>query len=154
MANKTHQINGLTINYAKLATPVKTPFGTEQYEAQLTTTDAATAELLKAIAPLASKVKEEDGVFSVNVKAKAFKQDGTPMKAPMVVNGANAPIDASKIGNGSTVNVILSEYDHTFGAGGTAVSLAGVQVTNLVEYTGGISFAAVDSEDAEAVAFK
>ena len=95
-------------------------------------------------------VKERDGKFVVALKRKATKSDGSAMDPVRVVDSAlNAMDNVRSIGNGSTGNVIVWQYPYEApGRSGVASSLTAVQVTNLVEYTGGssVEFDAVESE--------
>ena len=144
---RNYKIEGVELNWAKLNKPVS-PFGTAQYELQIATTDAAKAQELR---DNNLNVKEKDGKFTVSLKRKAVKADGSDNGAPRVVNGDLSPIaDSSKIGNGSVGNVIVFQYPYeAMGRKGIASSLTAVQVTTLVEYTGatgGVDFDAIGSE--------
>ena len=144
---RNYLIANAELNWAKLATPVS-PFGTEQYELQIATTDAAVAAEWKENH---LTVKEKDGKFVVSLKRKAKRANGEDMGAPRVVDATKAPMDANGIGNGSTGNVIVRQYNYdTMGRSGVATMLEAVQVTNLVEYkaTGGVDFDVVAAEDA------
>lgn len=139
---RNYLIAGVELNWARLAEPVS-PFGTAQYELQIATTDAAKAEELKANH---LTVKEKDGKFTVSLKRKATKADGSPMGAPRVVDAAKAAmsVEAIKtIGNESMGNVIVRQYPYdTAGRKGIATMLEAVQVTDLKEFvaTGGVDF--------------
>ena len=70
-----------------------------------------------------------------------MKADGSPMEPVRLVNGAKEPItNRNSIGNGSVGNVIIWQagYDVS-GRSGVSNSLTAVQVTELVEYSGGSS---------------
>lgn len=131
MEKRNYRIDGVELNWAKLDKPVS-PFGTLQWELQIATTDKAKAKELK---DNHFNVKEKDGKFVVSLKRKAVKSDGTENTPVRVVDGTLNAIDARKIGNGSTGNVIVFQYPYeTMGRSGIASSLSGVQVTELVEY--------------------
>ena len=142
-------ISDVELNWARLDTPVS-PFGAPQWELQVATTDAAKAADLKANH---MNVKEKDGKFTVSLKRKAMKADGTAMEAVRVVDATKMPIEnRSSIGNGSRGNVIVwqAAYD-TAGRSGISNSLTAVQVTELVEYTpGGVDFDIVEGSAPEA----
>ena len=143
---RNYRINGVELNWARLDTPVN-PFGTPQWELQIATTDSNVADEMRANH---LNVKERDGKFVVALKRKATKSDGSAMDPVRVVDSAlNAMDNVRSIGNGSTGNVIVWQYPYEApGRSGVASSLTAVQVTNLVEYTGGssVEFDAVESE--------
>ena len=143
---RNYRINGVELNWARLDTPVN-PFGTPQWELQIATTDKNVADEMRANH---LNVKERDGKFVVALKRKATKSDGSAMDPVRVVDSAlNAMDNVRSIGNGSTGNVIVWQYPYEApGRSGVASSLTAVQVTNLVEYTGGssVEFDAVESE--------
>ena len=143
---RNYRINGVELNWARLDTPVN-PFGTPQWELQIATTDANVAAEMKANH---LNVKERDGKFVVALKRKATKADGSAMDPVRVVDSAlNAMDNVRSIGNGSTGNVIVWQYPYEApGRSGVASSLTAVQVTELVEYTGGssVEFDAIESE--------
>ena len=137
-------VSDVTLNWARLDTVVS-PFGTPQWELQISTADKAKADDLKANH---MNVKEKDGMFTVSLKRKAIKADGSPMDPVRVVDAQKMPLARrSSIGNGSTGNVIVWQAPYnTAGRSGIANSLTAVQVTNLVEYTaGGADFDVVDA---------
>lgn len=147
---RNYRINNVTFNWPKLAQPVN-PFGTEQYELQIETTDKTLADELKAN-HFNVKVNEANKSFTVSLKRKAKRADGSSNDAPKVYN-ADATImsDVAKIGNGSTGNVIVYQrYYKTAGREGIANSLTSIQVTDLKEYTGNSDsmFEAVTNIDA------
>ena len=140
---RNFKIEGVELNWARLAKPVN-PFGTEQYELQIATTDKAKAEELKANH---FNVKEKDGKFVVSLKRKAKKADGSDNGPVRVVNADLSPMEnPATIGNGSIGNVIVFQYPYSaMGRSGIASSLTAVQITKLEEYvsTGGVDFVAV-----------
>ena len=139
-APRNYMIADAELNWARLDTPVN-PFGTEQYELQVATTDAAKAAEWKANH---LNVKEKEGVFTVSLKRKAKKADGSDNGKVRVVDAAKAPIEnVRSLGNGSRGNVIVFQYPYeAMGRKGIASSLTAVQVTDFVEYvaTGGVDF--------------
>ena len=131
-APRNYLISDAELNWARLDTPVN-PFGTEQYELQIATTDAAKAEEWKANH---LNVKEKEGVFTVGLKRKAKKADGSDNGKVRVVDGQrNAIENVRSLGNGSRGNVIVFQYPYdAMGRKGVASSLTAVQVTEFVEY--------------------
>lgn len=128
---RNFRIDNVELNWAKLDQPVS-PFGTLQWELQIATTDKAKAKELK---DNFFNVKEKDGKYVVSLKRKAIKSDGSENNPVRVVDSSLNPIDAKKIGNGSSGNVIVYQYPYeTAGRKGIAASLSGVQVTDLIEY--------------------
>lgn len=145
---RNYLVANVELNWARLDKPVN-PFGTEQYELQIATTDKAVAD---EWTNNHLTVKEKDGKFTVSLKRKAKKADGSDMGAPRVVDAGKAPMEANGIGNGSTGNVIVRQYNYeAMGRKGVATMLEAVQVTNLVKFesTGGVDFDVIDGvEDA------
>ena len=112
-------------------------FGTQAWELQIATTDIEKAAEMRA-ANLKVKEKEEDGktVFTANLSRKGTTSKG-PNSPVKVVDASLQPVDPSKIGNGSKVNVNLWQYEYSYaGRSGIGTSLTGVQVVELVEYNG------------------
>ena len=110
------------------------PFTTpSQYEINLQPKDAAT---LKHWIDNHLPVKEKDGVSSLTLRRRELKKDGSDNGKPRVVGADKQPMDATIIGNGSTVNVIV--WQAPYGDNNESVfnSLTAVQVTDLVEYSG------------------
>lgn len=138
-------IKNVELFWAKLDKPVE-PFGTKQWEIQIRFPKKRIKEMEQY-----GKVKETDetGVYSVNLKKKAIKADGTPAMKVDVVGTTIDPeteepvrIDPKTIGNGSigNVKVMLREYQIKGPKGnvtkeGTQVMLVKVQITDLVKYT-------------------
>ena len=129
---RNFKIEGVTLNWARLDTTVN-PFGTEQYELQIATADKAKAEDLKANF---FNVKEKDGMFTVSLKRKATKADGSSNGKVRVVNSDLSPMENTRIlGNGSIGNVVVFQYPYSAaGRKGIASSLTAVQVTKLEKY--------------------
>ena len=140
---RNFKITDVELNWARLARPVN-PFGTEQFELQIATTDKAKAKELK---DNHFNVKEKDGKFVVSLKRKAKKADGSDNGPVRVVNADLSPMEnPGSIGNGSVGNVIVFQYPYSaMGRSGVASSLTAVQVTKheVYEATGGVDFDAV-----------
>ncbi len=128
-------ITDVEINYPRLDTPVN-PFGTPIYEVQIATTSADKAQEMR---DMGLNVKERDGKFTVSAKRNAQRRDGSDNGKVRVVDAQKMPMENVRtIGNGSTGNVILWQYPYdAAGRKGVSASLTAIQVTNLVEYTGG-----------------
>ena len=131
---RNYIIADVILNWARLDAPVS-PFGAPQWELQIELTEAQAKEL-KANH---FNVKEKDGKFTVSLKRKAVKADGSKMDPVRVVDASKMPMEnRSSIGNGSKGNVIVWQAPYnTAGRSGIANSLTAVQVVELVEYTGG-----------------
>ena len=130
------KLEDVTCDFPRFVTPKEglTP-GKRQYECKA---KFKTAEAAKYAEDNHLNVKTDaDGIKYVSLKRNELRANGEPNGPPRVVDGNNKNIDASKIGNGSTINVILYQlaYD-TAGRKGIFSSLTAVQVTDLVEYTG------------------
>ena len=138
-------ITDVQLNWARLVTPIN-PFGQDIYEIQISTTDQAKADQMKADH---LNVKEKDGVFTVSLKRNATRRDGSDNGKVRVVDSAKNPVDAGGIGNGSTGNVIVWQYPYeNAGRKGISGSLTAVQVTDLVEYSaGGVDFDVVEATE-------
>jgi len=144
MANTTEATNvvvkNLTFFWAKLGKPVE-PFGTLQWELQVRFPKSRVEEMEQY--GTVKAVEGEKGVYSLNLKKKALKSDGSAAQ-PIEVLGKKADevIDPKTIGNGSVGNVklMLRDYEIKGPNGkvtkrGTQVMLTKVQVTELVKYT-------------------
>ena len=130
---RNYLISNVELNWARLDTPTN-PFGTEIYEIQIATTDAAKA---KELSDNHFNVKEKDGKFVVSLNRNAKKRDGGDNGKVRVVGADKMPLEAS-IGNGSVGNVIVWQYPYSAaGRTGVSGSLTAVQVTELVEYKSG-----------------
>ena len=132
---RNYMLKNVELNWAKLARPVKTPFGNEQYELQVATTDAAVA---KEWSENHIKVTEKDGKYVAQLKRKALKANGDDNGAPRVVDSSKTALENPAIvGNGSVGNVIVFQYEYSYaGKTDVATSLTAIQVVELVEYTG------------------
>jgi len=127
-------IRDLEFNYPALAAP-KSPFGTEQWEVQVATTDPDKKKELEAVG---CKVREKDGKYVTNIKRKTVSQKGEAMEPPKVVDSDKKPLskaDIAKIGNGSRGAIKVFSYDWSAG-GRTGIScmLTDVQVTDMEVY--------------------
>ena len=143
---RNYRIDNVEINWAKLAKPVN-PFGTEQWELQIATTDKAVADQWSNNYLNVKQDKTDSSKFTVSLKRKALKADGTSNGPVRVVDKAAQPFaDVSTIGNGSVGNVIVYQYPYeTAGRKGTATSLTAVQVTDLKEYTAQADFTPIET---------
>lgn len=143
------RIDGVELNWARLDKPVN-PFGTEQYELQIATTDAAKAQEMR---DNFLNVKEKDGKFIASLKRKAKKADGTDNGQVRVVDANLTEVaDKRSIGNGSVGNVILFQYPYdAMGRKGVASSLTAVQITKHEVYAGstGVDFEAIGGGSVE-----
>ena len=93
---------------------------------------------------LSIKNKGDDRGDFVTIKRKAKRKDGSPNKAPDVMDGMKRPLQNTLIGNGSDVNVLFKTYEWTHkptGRSGKSADLQAIQVINLVAYEGGSSTA-------------
>tara|TARA_R110002096_G_scaffold356970_1_gene550289 strand:- start:510 stop:1022 length:513 start_codon:yes stop_codon:yes gene_type:complete len=133
---RSYLFSDVELNWLKLVTPV-TPFGIEQYEAQLATTDKAQADEWTANH---FNVKEKvAGTYTVSLKRKASKMNGADNGKVRVVDHLKKTIDnPDSIGNGSRGNAIVFQYayDKVMGKSGIASSLTAIQVTDLKIYSG------------------
>lgn len=125
-------LSDVSMNYAKLRSPVKNPFSQAmQYEMQIVLSDAQAKEL-ESYGLSTKKDKEGRSVFSA--KRNAMKANGEENGAVRVVDANKQPFDAN-IGNGSKGNVILWVYPWSQpGRSGVSASLTAVQVTEHVAY--------------------
>ena len=144
MPNSTKVIRDLQFYFAKLDEPVS-PFGTPIYDLQL----RFPKERITEMTPFGKVRPVEDGQYAINVtrKEKNSKGQKTPVR---IVDSTKQPIK-DLIGNGSTGNVIVYQYDYNVnGRTGTKTILVAVQVTNLIKYEPeGIDFDVIgDSQEA------
>ena len=143
---RNYKLENVTLNWCRLDTPVN-PFGTEQYEAQAVVSKEQAAALSKEH----FNVKEKDGVFSISLKRKALKRDGTDNGKVRVVNKDLTPMtDVRSIGNGTKANIVVFQYPYeAFGRKGIANSLTAIQVIDLVKYEASApaEFNAIGSEE-------
>lgn len=134
---RNYLIKDVYADFARLSTPKEglTP-GKKQYEVKLRFKSKEAAD--EAQEQHLNVKTDPQGERYVSVKRNELRANGEPNGPPRVVNGNNQEIDSTKIGNGSTVNVILYQFAYDMNnRKGIFSSLTAVQVTNLVEYTGG-----------------
>ena len=116
------------------------PFGTPIWEVQVRTRDKAQAEAWKKEGVNMKPGDDDEGIYYyANVKKKAiFEKTGDPARPVVVVDGQLMPLDGTTIGNGSigNVQVLTRPYD-VAGKKGISVQLKAIQVSRLVEYSGG-----------------
>tara|TARA_B100000927_G_scaffold177444_1_gene142916 strand:+ start:309 stop:869 length:561 start_codon:yes stop_codon:yes gene_type:complete len=145
---RNYTINDVELNWAKLAKPVN-PFGTEQWELQIATTDKAKADEWANNYLNVKQDKLDSSKYTVSLKRKAIRADQTDNTPVRVVDKAAQPFaNVASIGNGSTGNVIVYQYPYeTAGRKGTANSLTAVQITNLVEFTAQADFEPIVDTD-------
>tara|TARA_R110001592_G_scaffold150028_3_gene375659 strand:- start:501 stop:1001 length:501 start_codon:yes stop_codon:yes gene_type:complete len=140
---RNYRIDNVEINWAKLAKPVN-PFGTEQWEIQIATTDKAMADSWSQNHLNVKQDKTDPAKHTVSLKRKAVRADGTANNPVKVVDAAAQPYTADKlssIGNGTVGNVVVYQYFYeTAGRSGIANSLTAIQITNLKEYVAGFEF--------------
>ncbi len=145
---REYRINGVELNWAKLSKPVN-PFGTDQWELQIATTDKAMADEWSNNHLNVKTDKLDSSKFTVSLKRKAIKANGDKNSAVRVVDAAALAMPSEKIaqiGNGSSGNVIVYQYPYKqAGREGIAASLTAVQVTDFKEYTAPVDFEPVTS---------
>jgi len=94
-------------------------------------------------------VEDDDGIFySVTLRKKAKKKDGTDNQPVTVVDGSLNPINPSSIGNGSIANVRIFQYEYP-PENKIASMIMAVQITKLKEYipkSSGDEFEITDTE--------
>ena len=126
------------------------PFGSKQWEMQITTEDPAKVKELTEAGLTVKQDKNDPKIHTVNLKRKGIKADGNPNAPVKIVDSQLQPLAGDNIGNGSKVNVNLWQYEYEApGRSGVATSLTAVQVTELVEYTPSAGFEAVETKPAE-----
>ena len=126
------------------------PFGSKQWEMVIETSDPAKVEEINGYGLNVKQNKDDDKLFSVNLKRKGIKADGNPNAPVKIVDGSLQPMDGTNIGNGTQVNVNLWQYEYEApGRKGVATSLTAVQVTKLVEYTPSAGFEAIETAPAQ-----
>jgi len=136
---RTVIIKDVELFYTKLDQPAN-PFGTEQWETQIRTTDKGAADSWKKDFYLNVKENKEENYWFANLtrglyrkdKGKVTDQKNSP---PDVVNGQRQPMDPSTIGYGSKGAVRIFQAPYKFnGREGVSTTLSAVQVTELVPY--------------------
>lgn len=96
--------------------------------------EAVTDELGEVVREV---VKDENGkpYFTVNLRKKVSKADGSAQTPVQLVAGDLSPINPKEMGNGSIANVRVFQYEYTYqGKKGIANMLMAIQVTKLVKY--------------------
>tara|TARA_X000001382_G_scaffold92571_2_gene67159 strand:- start:6907 stop:7398 length:492 start_codon:yes stop_codon:yes gene_type:complete len=143
-------VKDLTAKFCRISgsdAPVN-PFGSKQWEMMIQTSDPAKVQELKDHGLTVKQDKEDEKLFSVNLKRKGIKADGNPNAPVKIVDAKLTPITGDNIGNGSKVNVNLWQYAYEApGRSGIATSLTAVQVVELVEYTPTAGFDVVESTE-------
>ena len=131
--SKVVVIRDVEFNWPALATP-KAPFGTEQWEVQVATTDKAKKKELEEVG---CKVREVEGKYVTNVKRKTKSAKGEALDRPKVVgqDKEELPVETiRRIGNGSKGAIKVFSYEwNVSGRSGTSCMLTEVQVTDLIE---------------------
>lgn len=134
----TFTLNNVTLNYVHLAQPISPTYDGQvdgsQWSLMATFTDK---EQGASIADLGLPVKFDDKteVFSLNLKQYVTTRQGKLNEVTVVGNDFEL-IDASKVGFGSTANILAYYYTYNSGGNtGVTARLQGVHVTNLVEPT-------------------
>ena len=142
---RNFRIDGVELNWAKLEKPVQNAFNKAeyQYELQIATKDAAKAQMLRenhfnVKTELDKDTKQPTGKFTVSLRRKATKADGSENGPVRVVDGQLTEMENKRnIGNGSIGNVIVFQYPWSnMGRSGIGSSLTAVQITTLEEYNG------------------
>lgn len=131
-------LHDMELRWARLDKPVDN-FAKDgkQWSLDAITRDKAKSKEMKE-AGLNVKVNDDDdGVFYSVKLVKKVRNDDT--KPPMVVGRDLMPLeDPSVIGNGSKANVKVDSWNWEFGGkSGKSFGIAAVQITELVEYSGG-----------------
>lgn len=143
-------VKDLTAKFCRISgsdAPVN-PFGSKQWEMMIQTSDPAKVKELQDYGLTVKQDKEDEKLFSVNLKRKGIKADGNPNAPVKIVDAKLSPITGDNIGNGSKVNVNLWQYAYEApGRSGVATSLTAVQVVELVEYTPTAGFDVVESTE-------
>jgi len=146
-------VKDLTAKFCRISgsdAPVN-PFGSKQWEMMIQTSDPAKVKELQDYGLTVKQDKEDEKLFSVNLKRKGIKADGNPNAPVKIVDAKLSPITGDNIGNGSKVNVNLWQYAYEApGRSGVATSLTAVQVVELVEYTPTAGFDVVETKEADA----
>ena len=149
---RNYRKDNVELNWAKLSKPVN-PFGTEQWELQIATTDKAIADTWSSNHLNVKQDKMDSTKFTVSLKRKAVKANGDANSAVRVVDSSAVALPhekISQIGNGSTGNVIVYQYPYKqAGREGIANSLTAVQVIDFKEYTAPVDFEPVVSEGSD-----
>ena len=147
-SEETEEINTMIITGTAQWAHIQKPddrFPPAKYSINVVVDDNTAKELRE----VGLRVKKEGDQHVFKVKRNVLKVDGTEAGRPNVVDVNNDPFNQD-IGNGSKVNVQIRpyQYSNNFGTGMSA-DLEGVQVIELVEFSGGggSEFAPVKAED-------
>lgn len=105
------------------------------YSFNLSITDQEKEKLTKAIPNVKPNYTKDanTGLWNLKLKRKAVTKDGKPMQAIRLVDSQKNPI-TTILGNGSVVNVSLSEYAYTQPKPGFKFNINTVQLVKLVPY--------------------
>lgn len=127
-------IKNVEIHWARLGEkPLANNFGEVVWEMQMRVRDKQQAIALRDDNFNVKQGEDDNGTYySVNLKRRGTKKDGSPNEPVKVVDGQVQPMDGSVIGNGSVGNVKVWQYQNSFGS--TSSVLMAVQVTKLLEY--------------------
>ena len=146
--SKTVIIRDLEIHYANLQRPHE-PFGDPIWDMQIRTTDPKTIEQLKEVG--VNMKQHADGYAHANVKRRVMNRKGEKNTPVVVVDKNKQPIGEDvRIGHGSKGHIKLFSYEWSqMGKSGTSAMLSAVQITDLIEYTGGdaVDFDVEDASD-------
>jgi len=131
--NTSTVIRNVSFYYAKLDKPVS-PFGTEIYDLQV----RFPANRVEEMSTYGKVRPVEDEQYAINITRKAMnsKKQKTPVR---IVDKDKNPIK-DLIGNGSTGNIIVYQYDwEVSGRTGRKTVLIAVQVTDMIKYVPEVS---------------
>jgi len=142
-------IKGKKAMWLKLATPEKKYASEEtQWSLILVVDDETSRKWVRSGLSTKERFMDIDGKEQPILKLKKdthWKKSGEEKTPVKVVDMYGQDIDPRTIGNGSTVNVQYSVRDWEYGGRkGKSTELVAVQVSDLVEYTGGANKKAGD----------
>lgn len=105
------------------------------YSFNLLINDEEKDKLTKAIPSVKPTYKKDanTGLWELKLKRKSVTKDGKPMQEIRLVDSQKTPIKTI-LGNGSEVNVSLSEYAYTMPKPGFKFNVNTVQLIKLVPY--------------------
>lgn len=138
--------------WVKIAQP-ETKYGSDatQWSINLVVEDEVSRKWVKDGLAMKERFMDVDGKEACVIKIKKdthWAKSGDAKTPVKVVDKFGQDVDASKIGNGSIVNVQYSVKDWEFqGRKGRTPELMAVQVIELVEYAGGANKSAGDEFD-------
>lgn len=134
-------LKDVTIFYVKCDPARPNPKYNKQnptWEVQLRTTQKAVKAEWEKLGLQPKPVMPDDGdpYWRLNLRKKSIKLDKTAAGPVVVVDGKMNPMDPNTIGNGSTANVRIFQYEFTRGDGSTGIAavLMGIQVTKYIKY--------------------